>query len=86
MENKEPCNFCREWYRPVEIQPGVSKLQIFKGYTIDMRVGEFRRVKLGYSEVRKQPTTTIEYTAFDSPKGQALLMQMHEQATEIATR
>ncbi len=60
MENKEPCNFCREWYRPVEIQPGVSKLQIF--------------------------TTTIEYTAFDSPKGQALLMQMHEQATEIATR
>jgi len=51
-----------------------------------MRVGEFRRVKLGYSEVRKQPTTTIEYTAFDSPKGQALLMQMHEQATEIATR
>jgi len=62
------------------------KLQIFNGYTIDLRLREFRRVKLGYDEVRRQATTTIEYTAFDSPKGQALLMQIHEQATEIATR
>jgi hypothetical protein len=84
MEIKEPCNFCREWYRPIEAQPGVWRLLEFHGYTIDIRLGEFRRIKCGYDEVYKKATTTIEYEAFDSPRGQALLHLMHTEATKIA--
>ena len=83
MEYEEPCNFCLWWYRPIEVQPGVTELQKFNDYTIDLRLKEFRRVKLGYDEVYKN-TTKIEYTDFDSQKGQSLLFQMHEFATKMA--
>ena len=43
------------------------KLPEFKGYTIDEKLREFRRVVYGKS---------IEFIAFDSAKGKKLLRQM----------
>jgi hypothetical protein len=74
------CELCQRAYEPEEIN-GVRKLKEFKGYTVDIRLKEFRRVKLGYDEVYKQATTEIEYISFDSPKGKKLLAQMHEEVT-----
>jgi len=57
---------------------GPRRLPTFKGYTVDRRLREFRRVKLGYSEAFKRPTTEIEFVSFDSPKGQQLLSEMEQ--------
>ena len=80
MEDVHVCELCLRAYEPEEIN-GVRKLKEFQGYTIDIRLKEFRRVKLGYCEVYKRATTEIEYLSFVSPKGKKLLAQMHEQVT-----
>ena len=45
----------------------LKKLPIFKGYTVDERLKEFRKIEYG---------KTIEFIPFDSPKGQELLSEM----------
>lgn len=45
----------------------VKELPKFKGYTVDVRLREFR--KINYGEIP-------EYIPFDSPKGQQLLSEM----------
>ena len=80
MDEVYICELCRRAYEPEEVN-GVRVLKKYKGYTVDIRLKEFRRVKLGYSEAYKRATTEIEYISFDSQKGKKLLAQMHEQVT-----
>ena len=47
---------------------GPTVLQVFGGYTVDYRLGEFRRI-----EWEEEP----EWIPFDSPRGQELIAQMH---------
>lgn len=42
----------------------VTKLPIFKGYTVDVRLKEFRQATPDYS---------LGFISFDSPQGEALL-------------
>jgi hypothetical protein len=58
-------------FGPKEIQPGLHRLQRFKGYTVDIRLSQFRKVN-------RNPMQFIE---FSSAKGQQLLAQMHEEVT-----
>jgi len=60
----------------------VKELPVFKGYTVDERLKEFRRVKLGYSEAFKRGTSTMEFISFDSPKGQQLLSEYRKQKVQ----
>jgi len=48
----------------------VNKLPSFKGYTIDKRLREFRKVDLSIP--------SIEFISFDSKKGQKLLRDLNE--------
>jgi hypothetical protein len=45
---------------------GIRILPVFRGYTVDFRLREFRRVP-------KDHGMNIEFIPFDSPKGQTLL-------------
>ena len=65
------CELCMLKFGPKEIQPGLQQLQRFKGYTVDVRLQEFRNVN-------RNPMQFIEFT---STKGQQLLAQMHEEVT-----
>jgi len=70
------CELCREAYEPEEVVPGgIRKLKTFNGYTVDLRLQEFRKVPYG-----KLP----EFIAFTSTNGQTLLAQMHEKAMQQA--
>ena len=70
------CELCREAYEPEEVVPGgIRKLKTFKGYTVDLRLQEFRKVPYG-----KLP----EFIAFTSTKGQKLLAQMHQEVMQEA--
>ena len=71
MKDIQLCELCQQAYEP-ENRNGVRKLKEFKGYTVDLRLQEFRKVQLG-----KLP----EFIEFASPKGQELLAQMHEEVT-----
>jgi hypothetical protein len=53
----------------------VKELPKFKGYTVDIRLREFRIVT-GDAETH---TYDIEFISFDSPKGQKLLEEMRAQ-------
>ena len=78
MENIHLCELCREAYEPEEVVPGgIRKLKAFNGYTVDVRLQEFRKVPYG-----KLP----EFIAFTSTKGQRLLAQMHEKAVQQARK
>ena len=48
----------------------VKELPKFKGYTVDKRLGQFRKVD------REKPS--IDFVDFDSEKGQELLNEMEE--------
>ena len=52
----------------------VSILPTFKGYTVDMRLREFRRAI---------PDVTLEFISFDSPDGEKLLDELKIFAQEI---
>lgn len=73
---EEPCNFCRELWEP-DILPygGVGKLKEFKGYTVDIRARQFRKII---------PGKPFEFIFFHEPKGQTLLKQMHKQMLKVA--
>ena len=53
------------------------QLPTFKGYTVDLRLREFRKVTLGEK---------IEFIPFDSPDGKELLGRLKLFALEILTR
>lgn len=65
------CELCQLAYEPVKIN-GVRKLKEFKGYTVDLRLQQFRKIQFG---------TMPEFIDFASAKGQKLLVQLHEQVT-----
>ena len=52
----------------------VTVLPTFKGYTVDMRLREFRRAI---------PDVTLEFIPFKSPKGEKLLEELRSFAQEI---
>lgn len=52
----------------------VRILPTFNGYTVDMRLKEFRRAI---------PDVTLEFIPFDSPDGQKLLAELKIFAREI---
>lgn len=50
----------------------MNKLQTYKGYTIDERLEQFRKVKYD-----KNGNPSIEFITFDSEKGKALLFAIN---------
>ena len=76
MEDIHLCELCQLAYEPEEVVPGgIRKLKTFNGYTVDLRLQEFRKIPYG-----KLP----EFIAFTSTKGQKLLSEMHEKAMQQA--
>ena len=71
MDKVYICELCQRAYEPEEIN-GVRKLKEYKGYTVDLRLQEFREMKYG-----KRP----QFIPFASLEGRALLAKMHEQVT-----
>ncbi len=71
MDDVSICELCQRAYEPEEIN-GVRKLKEFQGFTVDLRLQQFRKVEYG-----KQ----LQFIGFASPKGEKLLSQMHERAT-----
>jgi len=65
------CELCQRAYEPEEIN-GVRKLKEFQGYTVDLRLQQFRKMEYEKS---------AEFIDFASPKGKKLLAQIHEQVT-----
>lgn len=63
------CELCIKEYSPEEIK-GVRVLKVFEGYTIDLRLQQFRKI-----EMDKLP----EFIEFESEKGQELLSKMHSE-------
>jgi hypothetical protein len=51
----------------------IRLLPVFKGYTVDVRLQEFRRIK------RDKP---MEFISFTSSEGQRLLLAMAQQAAK----
>ena len=84
MDNIHLCELCLEAYEPEEeelAEGGVRKLKTFKGYTVDLRLQEFRKVRVANYRNGVYEDRYIEFIPFDSPKGQTLLAQMHEAVT-----
>lgn len=54
----------------------VTVLPTFKGYTVDMRLKEFRRAI---------PDVTLEFIPFNSPEGKKLLEELKSFAQEITS-
>jgi hypothetical protein len=78
VEDIHLCELCQLAYEPEEVVPGgIRKLKTFNGYTVDLRLHEFRKVPYG-----KLP----EFIEFTSTKGQKLLAQMHEEAMQQARK
>ena len=69
MNYIDMCEKCQKAYEPEEIN-GVRRLKEFKGYTIDLRLKQFRKANLGEE---------LEFIEFDSKKGKKLLAEMHSQ-------
>ena len=73
MDEVDICIPCLLAFAPTETRElGVRKLKTFKGYTVDLRLHEFRKAIYG---------KTLEFVPFNSPKGRKLLAQMHKQVT-----
>ncbi len=71
MDEVYICELCQRAYEPEEIN-GVRKLKEFQGYTVDLRLQQFRKMAYG-----KLP----QFIEFDSTKGKKLLDLMHEEVT-----
>ena len=68
------CAMCQHVYASETMQ-GVRKLKEFKGYTVDIRLQEFRKVV---------DVKAITFIPFNSSNGQQLLKQMHEEVEHRA--
>jgi len=67
------CELCQRAYESVEGSlPGLRILKTFNGFTVDLRLQQFRRMKYGQTQ---------QIIAFSSPEGNKLLAQMHEKVT-----
>jgi hypothetical protein len=67
------CELCQQAYEPEPgALDGLKILKTFKGYTVDLRLQQFRKAVRG---------ETLKFINFASPKGQELLAQMHEKVT-----
>ena len=75
MDEVYICELCQRAYEPEEMN-GVRKLKEFKGYTVDLRDQQFRKIIYG-----KTFGERLEFIEFNSPKGKKLLAQMHEEVT-----
>ena len=76
MDNRHLCELCLEACEPEEVIPGgIRRLKTFKGYTVDLRLQQFRKM---------EPHELPEFIAFASTKGQQLLAQMHDEAVQQA--
>ena len=73
MDENYICELCQRAYEPTEIGAldGLKMLKKFKGYTVDLRLHQFRNIN-------RKPMQFIE---FNSPKGKKLLAHMHEEVT-----
>ncbi len=74
------CEHCQQAYEPEEVR-GVRTLKRFRGYTVDLRLQEFRKVRVANYRNGVYEDRYIEFVPFDSPKGKKLLAQMHEAVT-----
>ena len=63
------CELCQRIYAPEPVQ-GARRLKVFRGFTVDIRLQEFRKAVYGKG---------LTFIPFTSPKGQRLLKQMHEE-------
>ncbi len=71
----DECWMCEAVFGRTEAN-GVGVLGTFKGYTVDFRLKQFRKVP------KDEPHGLIEFVDFNSPKGAKLCDQMHEAATK----
>ncbi len=67
MNKLQICELCIKAYQPEETT-GIRVLKEFKGYTVDLRLKQFRKANFGEE---------LEFIEFDSDEGQELLRQMH---------
>ena len=68
------CELCQRAYESEEVVPGgIRRLKTFKGYTVDLRLHQFRKM---------EPHELPEFIEFTSDEGQQLLAQMHEAVTQ----
>ncbi len=74
------CELCQQAYEPEEMN-GVRKFKTFQRYTVDLRLKEFRKVRVANYRNGVYEDRYIEFVPFDSPKGKKLLDQMHEEVT-----
>lgn len=74
------CELCQLAYEPEEMN-GVRRLKTFQRYTVDLRLQEFRKVRVANYRNGVYEDRYIEFVPFDSPKGKKLLAQMHEAVT-----
>ena len=72
MNSVSMCEVCQRVYAPEEIH-GVRQLKVFSGYTVDIRLQEFRKSVAGKGLI---------FVPFTSSKGQRLLKLMHEDAMQ----
>ena len=73
MDEVYICELCQKAYEPGDGSlPGLKILKTFKGYTVDLRLQQFRKMKYG---------SAIAFIGFNSPEGKKLLAQMHERVT-----
>ncbi len=75
MDEVYLCELCLRAYEPEEeelAEGGVRKLKEFRGYTVDLRLQQFREMAYG-----KEP----QFVDFASPKGKQLLALMHKAVT-----
>ena len=76
MEDMHLCELCQRAYEPEEIVPGgIRRLKTFKGYTVDLRLHQFRKM---------EPHELPEFIEFTNAKGQRLLALMHEEVMQQA--
>lgn len=73
MEDIYICELCQEAYEADELSTGVKVLKTFHGYTVDVRLQEFRKMEYG-----KQS----QFIPFGSIAGERLLALMHEEVTQ----
>ena len=76
MEDVDICELCQQAYEPEEVN-GVRKLKAFKGYTVDLRLQQFRKIVYG-----KTFGERLDFIPFTSPEGKKLLAQMHQRVTQ----
>jgi len=71
MDNPYICELCQRTYGAQRVR-GVRRLSTFNGYTVDLKLREFRKVGAGAS---------LRFLSFSSDAGRALLRRMHDRAT-----